>query len=927
MSRWMKSLICVPVVCLVPFAAFSQCSLSVNSGINSADTCVVMDLTITSNTTANLPQPFYNPVTQTTSNVLNIAPAVRTLHVEAGYDSSGGLIMNFWPTGTPVNPNTTDAEAIGFIRFAGGQFIVFGQDGNPLPLVAPSGVSTTWPLNLLGSNPSSSVLGNLVVPNIQSYASAMKASLTMQQNPTAAYVAPPASQGGTANWTYAPSGSNWIATELALTLPMSNGSATRTIQFANMTWYDNATNDAARATKGYTIQPLPTASTGNPASLTTQTPSPGPTVVNQLGGPQNVAFIHGLASDSSTWNRMAGWLNQDFRFGAEIIPTLSWPDRLSNQGNALINEMNSVGGTNYILIGHSQGGLISRYAAQHFQNQIPQPVKGVVSLDAPHQGAPLAIVGGVAITDGFQFLATGLWDTTGCVTPYDNFVCYMAALTYDGAPLIGSDFEADTVPALIDLTPGSQFLTQLNGTSENFAQAGIVSNTPMRWNETRILDNAFFGWAGCNNPDAGCGERAIAAYTGYTYDVIEADFFFSLFMEIIDPDDADYWDAWANYFADIMLWMDAVDGFWNAIVSGFSASDAIVPASSENYPYGSAIQYPIYGADSHTGATRSSYARSTLDQILLQQFNVPTQSSCSFLASPTSYSVSGNGGTSNFSLTTGAGCQWSAVSQAPWVTITSGSGGTSNGTVSFSVAANPVSIPRLSSIQVGNKSSSTSFTINESGACSYSLNPSFVGLAPGGGNATVQVTTQSNCQWSAVPNVTWLTITSGASGTGSGSFTLNAAPGTTQDSFSGRITVINQVLPVIVGSSVGTPGTGAVTITGSQSCTGYFPLSHNCMTWSFGTIQVAVNGYIARGTAYGGTLTNAGALASSMASIINTNSNSPVTATASGAKVSLTTKLKGLATNYSLSTSYTNGGSPAYFQGVPSGAYLSGGTD
>ncbi|MGA2218861.1 MAG: hypothetical protein ABSG51_12285 [Terracidiphilus sp.] len=39
--------------------------------------------------------------------------------------------MNLWPKGTPVNGFNTDASAVGFIRFAGGQITVFDQSGNP----------------------------------------------------------------------------------------------------------------------------------------------------------------------------------------------------------------------------------------------------------------------------------------------------------------------------------------------------------------------------------------------------------------------------------------------------------------------------------------------------------------------------------------------------------------------------------------------------------------------------------------------------------------------------------------------------------------------------------------------------------------------------------------------------------------------------
>ncbi len=71
--------------------------------------------------------------------------------------------------------------------------------------------------------------------------------------------------------------------------------------------------------------------------------------------------------------------------GTEIIPSLSSNSALdSSQGTALINEIKSVGGSNYILLGHSQGGLVSRVAAQYFQNNPPNLTEGVVTVDTPH---------------------------------------------------------------------------------------------------------------------------------------------------------------------------------------------------------------------------------------------------------------------------------------------------------------------------------------------------------------------------------------------------------------------------------------------------------------------------------------------------------------------------------------------------------------
>jgi hypothetical protein len=41
---------------------------------------------------------------------------------------------------------------------------------------------------------------------------------------------------------------------------------------------------------------------------------------------------------------MANWLNQDFLFGTEIIPSLSPNDPLASQGQAMVSQVQSTGG-------------------------------------------------------------------------------------------------------------------------------------------------------------------------------------------------------------------------------------------------------------------------------------------------------------------------------------------------------------------------------------------------------------------------------------------------------------------------------------------------------------------------------------------------------------------------------------------------------
>jgi subtilisin family serine protease len=54
------------------------------------------------------------------------------------------------------------------------------------------------------------------------------------------------------------------------------------------------------------------------------------------------------------------------------------------------------------------------------------------------------------------------------------------------------------------------------------------------------------------------------------------------------------------------------------------------------------------------------------------------------------------------------------------------------------------------------------------GSCTYAINPTNANVAAGGGTGSVNVTTQSGCSWTAVSNAAWIHVTSGGSGTGSG---------------------------------------------------------------------------------------------------------------------------------------------------------------
>jgi uncharacterized protein (TIGR03437 family) len=61
---------------------------------------------------------------------------------------------------------------------------------------------------------------------------------------------------------------------------------------------------------------------------------------------------------------------------------------------------------------------------------------------------------------------------------------------------------------------------------------------------------------------------------------------------------------------------------------------------------------------------------------------------CTFNLSSSSVVVGSSGGNSSVQVTTAAGCAWTASSNAPWLSIASGTSGTGNGQVTFSAQAN-----------------------------------------------------------------------------------------------------------------------------------------------------------------------------------------------------------------------------------------------
>ena len=84
--------------------------------------------------------------------------------------------------------------------------------------------------------------------------------------------------------------------------------------------------------------------------------------------------------------------------------------------------------------------------------------------------------------------------------------------------------------------------------------------------------------------------------------------------------------------------------------------------------------------------------------------------SCTYSISPTKKSFTSKSGNGSVVVTASSGgCSWTAASNAAWITVTSGSSGTGNGTVAYSVSANTGKKPRTGTLTIAEKT----FTVKQ----------------------------------------------------------------------------------------------------------------------------------------------------------------------------------------------------------------------
>jgi subtilisin-like proprotein convertase family protein len=169
--------------------------------------------------------------------------------------------------------------------------------------------------------------------------------------------------------------------------------------------------------------------------------------------------------------------------------------------------------------------------------------------------------------------------------------------------------------------------------------------------------------------------------------------------------------------------------------------------------------------------------------------NLLTVGNCSYSVAPTLQTFTAAGGNGSLNVTVDTGCGWTAASNNPFITVTSGNTGTGNGTVNYSVAST-VAGARSGTLTVAGQL----ITINQNAGagCNYTLTPPSRQLSAQGGYGSFTVTTPNDCGWTAATNSSFVSLLFGSSGQGGGTVNYLVARNATPITRTATITVGNQ---------------------------------------------------------------------------------------------------------------------------------------
>ena len=247
----------------------------------------------------------------------------------------------------------------------------------------------------------------------------------------------------------------------------------------------------------------------------------------------------------------------------------------------------------------------------------------------------------------------------------------------------------------------------------------------------------------------------------------------------IDPASASYGASGGSGSVTVAVrdgcaWTATSNANWIAVTSGSSGSG------------GGHVGYSVAANTSLSGRTGTI-------AIAGQTFTI-TQAA----AEPCTYAVGQGasfpaaGGTGTVAVTTTAACAWTATSNVNWIAIGTGGSHTGSGSVDYVVAANVSASARTGTLTVAGQT----VTVTQAAACVYTLGSTSKSFTAAGGTGSVSVTTIGGCTWTATSNDSWITVVSGASGSGAGTVQYAVAANSSKKVRTGTLTIAGQTFTI-----------------------------------------------------------------------------------------------------------------------------------
>lgn len=126
---------------------------------------------------------------------------------------------------------------------------------------------------------------------------------------------------------------------------------------------------------------------------------------------------------------------------------------------------------------------------------------------------------------------------------------------------------------------------------------------------------------------------------------------------------------------------------------------------------------------------------------------------CNYAVVPSTLSVGAARSTSSLSVSSVAGCPWTAASSVNWITIASGAAGAGPGAVQVTVDSN-TGPARSGEVTVAGRT----VIVSQAAGCNFQVSPLTLSFIYQGQAKDVLVTTTESCGWTAEARDVWLTV-------------------------------------------------------------------------------------------------------------------------------------------------------------------------